>query len=482
MANQDAAADVNIIQNGLPKNGSKKRVLILGAGMAGLVAGSLLKEAGHEVVILEANDRVGGRVYTVREPFTCGNYLDVGAMRIPGNHPRTQAYIQKFCLSTNPFINSTPQDLLWINGKKVTREAYEQNPELLHYPLPAGEREKTAKDLFLSAVQPFLDLYEKSTDEEKKQLSKQFSNYSMGEYLRNNPFGPSLSNNAVRMVKVVLGIEGFPEFSFLDILTDIIFPIFKGDTKFFEIQGGNDRLPRAFLPDLIDNIYYDQKATKIVHHHDRVTVYTEDQRFDRKNCWSADLLLTTIPFSAFQFVRILPFGCLSFKKWQAIREVTNVPAVKIGIEFKTRFWEKYPLRNIVSDLPMRFAYEASHHQGTPGPGVLLASYTWGQNALLFTSLDDKEATNQVLQDLAAIYGPVVYEEYMQSVVYNWTKNPFSAGCFTLFTPGQSRDLADIIGAPEGRIHFAGEHTSSFHGWIEGAVESGIRAAREMNTH
>ena len=471
---------LHVIQKGLPGTNRKKRIIVLGAGMAGLVAGSLLKNAGHDIIILEANDRVGGRVHTIREPFTNGNYLDAGAMRFPTNHKFVHAYIEKFGLTTNPFINSTPQDLFLINGQQVMRKDYERNPELLHFILQGDERRKTARALFLSAVQPFLDVYESSTGEQKEMLKNKFSNYSMGQYLRNNPLGPSLSNNAVRMIKVVLGIEGFPEFSFLDILIDITFPIFNGDTKFLEIAGGNDRLPHAFLPELIDNIHFDQKVTKIIHHHDRVTVYTEDQRFDSHSCWSGDLLLTTIPFTAFQFIEVLPYGCLSARKWQAIREVINVPAVKIGIEFKTRFWEKYANGHIVSDLPTRFVYQASHHQGLPGPGILLASYTWGQNALIFNSLSKKEALKQVLQDLARVYGSIVYEEYRTGVVYNWSSNPYSAGCFTLFTPGQSRDLEEVIPQPEGLIHFAGEHTSSYHGWVEGAIESGIRAAKEIN--
>ncbi|SEI00364.1 monoamine oxidase [Halobacillus karajensis] len=477
---KDTSVYKTIITNGLRTQGRKKRVLILGAGIAGLVSASLLKQAGHEVILLEANDRVGGRIHTIREPFSNGNYIDAGAMRIPTNHTLVQTYIEKFGLSTNPFTNTNPNDLLMINGQQVYRQAYEQNPDLLKFDLAPHEQGKTASELFLSAVQPFLDIYENSTDAEKDRLAKEFSDYSMGEYLRENPFGPSLSSNAVRMIKVVLGIEGFPEFSFLDILIDITFPIFKGDTQFIEIQGGNDRLPQAFLPQLIDNIYFDQKVIKIIHHHNRVTAYAEDQRFKKQTCWSADLLLTTIPFSASQFIDIRPYGCLSQRKWQAIREVINVPAVKIGIEFKSRFWEKYPFGHIVTDFPTRFAYQASHHQGLSGPGILLASYTWGQNALLFNSLSHKEATKQVLEDLARAYGSIVYEEYLQSVVYNWSQNPFSAGCFTLFTPGQSRDLEEVIPQPEGRIHFAGEHTSVYHGWIEGAVESGIRAAIEMN--
>ncbi|MGP4062392.1 flavin monoamine oxidase family protein [Halobacillus sp. H74] len=471
---------LHIIQQGLPKAARKKRILIIGAGMAGLVAGQLLKQAGHQVTILEGNNRIGGRVYTVRKPFTYGNYIDVGAMRLPSNHVLVQEYIRKFQLPTQPFLNTTPDDLLLINGKQLFQEDYKENPDLLDFPLLPWERGKTAKELFLSSVQPFLDLYEKSTPEEQEELLDQYSNYAMGEYLRNNPLGPSMSTNAVRKVKLLLGIEGFPEFSFLDILTDITFPIFSEETEFKEITGGNDRLPYAFLPSLCSDIYFNQKVKKIFQGEYEIKVEAENQLDCKRTCWRADYVLSTIPFTTFQFIEVYPFSSISFKKRQAIQELTNVPAVKVGIEFKSRFWERYPVGNITSDLPMRFMYLPSHDRGKPGPGVMLASYTWGQNAMLWNSLSDKEIIEVLLENLCRVYGPIVYQEYLNSVVFNWSRNPFSAGCFTLFTPGQSLDLEEVIPSPEGRLHFAGEHTSSFHGWIEGAVESGIRAAYELN--
>ena len=67
---------------------------------------------GHNVKIIEANNRVGGRVYTLRAPFTDGLYLDVGAMRIPESHYLVLEYIQKFGLTIQPFINETPEDII----------------------------------------------------------------------------------------------------------------------------------------------------------------------------------------------------------------------------------------------------------------------------------------------------------------------------------------------------------------------------------
>jgi phytoene dehydrogenase-like protein len=91
----------SIIDTGLPEtHGPRKRVIVVGAGMAGLVAAYELQRAGHEPVVLEAQQRVGGRVYTLREPFSDGLYAEAGAMRIPRSHNLTMAYIDYFKLPT----------------------------------------------------------------------------------------------------------------------------------------------------------------------------------------------------------------------------------------------------------------------------------------------------------------------------------------------------------------------------------------------
>jgi monoamine oxidase len=471
---------LTIIRNGLSRGNTSKKVLIAGAGMSGLVAASLLKQAGHQVTIIEGNNRIGGRVFTVREPFTLGNYLDFGAMRIPDTHVLVFEYIRRFKLRTNKFINSTPNDLIFVNNVLTTSSYYEKNPDILGFPVESWEKGKTANELFLSAVKPFIDRYKNSTPEQQEKLKEQFDNYSMEDYLRNNPFGPSLSLNAIRMISVLLGIEGFRELSFVGIVTDIIYPIFNEKTVFYEITGGNDHLPLSFLPELNYDIFCNQKIERIIQNDSGVLFQTRNQSTGEYHTFSGDYAIISIPFNALQFIDIEPYHSISFKKWQAIRELLSLPAVKIGIEFKHRFWEKLKVGNAISDRTTRFSYIPSHSTGVDGPGILLASYTWGHDAMLWNSLSNDELIYYALKDLAKVYGKVVYQEFLQGVSFNWSKNPFSAGCFTLFTPGQKNDLGDFIHQPEGRLHFAGEHTSSFHGWIEGAVESGIRAAYEVN--
>ncbi|MBP1970235.1 monoamine oxidase [Virgibacillus natechei] len=468
-----------IIKNGLRQSSSLKKVIIVGAGMAGLVAASLLKQAGHNVTILEGNNRIGGRILTIRQPFFQGNYLDVGAMRLPDNHVLLSEYIRHFKLRTNPFIQPSPNDLTFANNKLTTRSTYEQNPDILGFPLQGWEKGKTAAELFFLAVQPYIDLYSTSTPKQQAELRKKYDHYSIRNFLRHNPLGPSLSANAIRKINVLFGISGITEHSFVDALT-VILPIITQET-FYELSGGNDSLPFSFLPALYNDILYGQKVEKIIQKEKEVSLITKDRVTGDLHEFSGDFSVITVPFSLFKFIDVVPHHSISSKKWRAIRELNYVPAVKIGIEFKHRFWEYDQVGNSTSDLPIQFSITPSPTNGSHESGVLLASYSWGQDAMLWNSLAKEDIIRYVLKDLANVYGKQVYDEYLQAVSFNWSQNPFSAGCFTLYTPGQETAFGDSIPRPEGRLHFAGEHASSFHGWVEGAIESGIRAAYDVNT-
>lgn len=468
-----------IIRNGFPKTSHPKKITIIGAGMAGLVAASLLKDAGHHVTILEGNDRVGGRIYTVREPFTLGNYLDMGAMRFPETHDLVKEYTKRSNLPVNRFINTSRNDLLFVNGILATAAYYEKHPDVFQFPLPKEEQGKTARDLLLSAVKPFLNLYNRSNPEEREIIRIKFDRYSFDDFLRFNPFGNSLSSNAIRKIGVILGIEGFPEYSFVDILLDIVETVFNQGMKFYEITGGNDQLPKSFQPALQENIIFNEKVNQIFQLENKITVTTRDLVTGQYHAYDADYTIVAVPYSVFQFIDVHPYHSFSYEKWEVIRKSNFVSSVKVGLEFKSKFWQEAGVGNIITDFPIRYTYNPSHHLDKDGPGVMLASYSWGQNAMLWNSLDEEGRIREALRGLYKIYGEQVYSEYLQGSTFSWSQNEFSAGCFTLFAPNQRSDFNKAIYLPEGRVHFAGEHTSTFHGWTEGAIESGIRAAYEV---
>jgi len=114
---------------GLQRQGRAKKIVILGAGLAGLAAAEELSKAGHTVIVLEARNRPGGRVYTLREPFTDGVYSEAGAGRIPGTHALTLQYVQRFNLQLDPFWPESGSNVfLWRGKRQVV--PFGKNPDL----------------------------------------------------------------------------------------------------------------------------------------------------------------------------------------------------------------------------------------------------------------------------------------------------------------------------------------------------------------
>ncbi|MEM7314584.1 MAG: FAD-dependent oxidoreductase, partial [Planctomycetota bacterium] len=143
------------IDGGLPKASSPKRVIVVGAGMAGLVAAYELKRAGHDITLMEASRRIGGRVWTLRDPhFTHGLYAEGGAMRIPDAHELTWRYINRFELETQPFIMKRKNQILMIANKRMTWAQFECNPTVPGLKLAMNEVGRTPRDLWNETVRP----------------------------------------------------------------------------------------------------------------------------------------------------------------------------------------------------------------------------------------------------------------------------------------------------------------------------------------
>jgi monoamine oxidase len=371
--------------------------------------------------------------------------------------------------------------MIYVNGIKTRKKNYQQNPDILQYPVASHEKGKTAEELFLLAIKPVVNFINHDPRRNWSVVIKELDKYSLEGFLRDNPVGVSLSPGAVEMIKVLLDYEGFPELSLLDILRDA-FIFLNPNIRYYEIAGGNDQLPFAFLPQLREEILFEQKMTKIVQHHNLVTIHSMHTRTSQPFKISGDMAIITIPFTVLRFVEVEPYHSFSHKKWQAIRELHYVPSTKIGIEFQNRFWERERINGgqTATDLPIRFAYYPSHGLGTEGPAVVLASYTWEDDGMPWMSLTKEERVLQALEYLAAIHGKQVYREFVTGTAQTWFLDPYFRGAFSKFKPYQETDLLPYISAPEGRVHFAGEHTSLTHGWIQGAIESGIRVALEVN--
>ena len=133
------------------------------------------------------------------------------------------------------------------------------------------------------------------------------------------------------------------------------------------------------------------KVGRIIQEDNKVTMQVNHEQTLEQYTVTGDIAIVTIPFSALRFVEIQPYDLFSYFKRRAIRELNYIGATKIAIEFKSRFWEKAGQcgGKSITDLPIRFTYYPSYGLHTPGPAIILASYTWADEALTWDSLPQK---------------------------------------------------------------------------------------------
>lgn len=460
-----------IITHGLPRHGGPPaRVLVLGAGMAGLVAAYELLRAGHDPLVLEARGRVGGRIFTMREPFAPGLYGEAGAMRIPRAHDLTMAYVEQFGLPTIRFPMHNPRAYYHVGGRRFRIADVEADPTMLPFDLAEGERGKTIGELCEALVAPLRRRIEDEGEAAWAEIVAAYDGHSIREHLEASGW----SEGAIEMFGVLANIEALMNTSFLELLREEIGCYF---TDTVTIPGGMDRLPQSFLPALAGRIRFGAKVIALDQSPDEVTVHYQTPA--GRSRVSAEYAVMTLPFPVLRHIEILqPF---SRPKQRAIRQLHYDPSSKIFLQCRRRFWEEDDGilgGRSMTDLAIRKMYYPPFGHET-GRGVLLASYAWGEDAERWASLDPEDRIEQAVENVARIH-PQAASEVEVGASYVWHEDEFAGGAFALFEPGQQTLLQTHITAPEGRIHFAGEHTSLAHAWIQGAIESGLRAAAEIH--
>ncbi|CAB1442169.1 unnamed protein product [Pleuronectes platessa] len=252
------------------------------------------------------------------------------------------------------------------------------------------------------------------------------------------------------------------------------------DTTYHEITGGLDLLPKALHKTLKAPALLNSKVKRISRSDTGVVISYKKDKQSFLTDLEADAVLVTTTTKAALFIEFDP--PLPVDKIEALRSVHYASSTKIILTFSEKFWEKDGIKGgkSVTDRPSRFIYYPSHGFINKDIGVLLASYTWAEDSLLFMGATDEDLKELVLKDLAAIHGKYVRHLCTGVVVKKWSLDPYSLGAFALFTPYQHLEHAKELFKSEGRMHFAGEHTGFPHAWIDTAMKTGIRAAININ--
>ncbi len=448
-----------------------KRVIVMGAGMAGLVAAFELLRQGHEPLILEAQNRVGGRVWTCRD-FAPGLYAEFGAMRIPRVHDLTLEYCKIFDLQLRPFVMGNPKALVYLGGVRLTAEDADTDPSRLPYDVAAHERGRSATAMWEEAIADIRQILATEGPEAGwERIVRDYDRYSIQEFLELRRF----SEGAIEMWSNLNFVEADLNTAFVEQLREDVGRFYE---DMFEIVGGTELLAKAFYGPLQNHIRFGAEVKAVEQDEGSVTVHykTETGRYSVRG----DYAVCALPFSVLRNVEMIT--PLSRPKQRAIRQLAYSASTKVLLQCRRRFWEEDEAivgGSTCTDLPIRRMVYPSHPEPSTRRGILLASYTWGQDAARWGAMDPETRLEEALEDVAKIH-PQVVEEFEIGASHAWYEDRWARGAFALFNPEQQSELQADIVRPEGRIHFAGEHCSLYHAWIQGALESGIRAAKKIH--
>jgi monoamine oxidase len=442
----------------------RRRVVIIGAGLAGLAAAHELDGAGFDVTILEARTRPGGRVYTMREPFSDGLYAEAGAARIQDSHQFTLRYAKQFNLTLDLFFPTQGANVSRVAGRRILGPP-RLPVDLAQVPLPFSDEEKKLGHLGCLSKYLFAHLGDVGDPTAADWPSRDLSRFEMTipQFCEKQGASPAF----ISLIALGHDLGGM---SALHLLRDTA--VGAPTKQWFKIRGGNDLLPKAMAAPFADRIRYGAAVVRLEQDASGVrATYLQD---GSPVVVAGDYLICAIPPTVLRRVEIAP--ALSAAKRTAVQTLEGLPMARVFLQSARRFWlarGESGWGN--SDDPID-VWDYSRDQ--PGTRGILGAYTSGRMAQTISLQEPAERGRYVLGMMERIH-PGIREHYEGSASYSWVNDPWALGAAADFKAGQMSAFYGPMRVPEGRIHFAGEHTSPWGGWMNGGLESGHRAAAEI---
>ena len=476
---------------GDPKGAS---VLILGAGLAGLVAALELRKAGYKVQVLEYNARVGGRNWTLRGgdtytelggftqkcEFDPGLYLNPGPWRLPYHHNAILDYCKRLGVSLEPFNQVN------YNAYLHSAKAFGGKPQRFRH-LQADFNGGVAELLAKSTRQSQLDQRLSRQDREMlleslKEWGALRNDYryragmeSSGRrgYLRD----PGGGQTATPLPSKPIGLGEILKSGLWRFLTHG--HIYEFQTTLFQPVGGMDMISQALAREVGNLVRFNCKVTAIKQDGHGVTArYVDRQSGGAPTEVSADWCLCTIPASILSQME-LDVGA---PMQAAINALPYDASVKVGLQAKRRFWEQddYIYGGIsFTDQPNNMiGYPNTGYFGS-GKGVLLGAYTFGPNAFEMTALAPAERVQKAIEWGAQIH-PQYRDEIENGIAVGWHRVPWVLGCAGSWTEEKRKQHYRNLCQIDGRVLLAGEHVSRLPAWQEGAVTSALDAISRLH--
>ena len=469
-------------------------VLVLGAGLAGMLAAYELRRAGYSVRVLEFQNRSGGRNFTLRGgdtltelggytqkvEFAPGNYINPGPWRIPYHHRALLHYCRAFGVALEPFIEVNHNSLLHnsksfggqpqryrdvlsdFTGYTAELLAKAINQKQLDQPVTAEEKHDV-----LAAMKGW-GMLDADYSYAKGPMSALHRGYAKAR--GGGPDGAPVPGEPLARDEVMR--SGLWHWLSFNMMYDM-------QTTMFQPVGGMDMIGKAFARQVNDLVTHNIKVSQIHQDQSGVTVtYGDNNHGGAVAQAKADYCVCTIPLSVLSQLDVQ----VSAPMVQAIAAVPYASSVKVGLEFKRRFWEEdEAIYGGISftDQPISQISYPSHGYFSEGRAVVLGGYMFGAAAYQFAGMTPAERVEAALAQGSVLHRQY-RDEFVTGVGVAWSRMPWSLGCCGTWSEDARKTHYKTLTSMDGRIVLAGEHASYIGCWQEGALLSSISAITQLH--
>lgn len=421
------------------KTNAVKSALVIGAGFAGLAAAKVLKEQGVAVTLLEARNRIGGRVYSHQPSAATDAVIELGAEWVGISHDRVIDLCNEMGLTLRN--NSFQSDLL-MHGRHYKKggwsmsaqaQSFWDNKSQIWESLSAEEKEKLDKTDWWRL------LAGKNLDE---------NDLAIRELLDSTDFGES-----IRHVSAFAAFAEYAESS-------------ENNEMDLKIKGGNSQLAERMADHIgRENIFLNSPVETIEQKEGVEVSCANGQK------WRADRLICTVPI--WSLLRINWKPGLPAEMLEAANALQYARIGKYPLVFSQKFWEREDF-DMITDTPAHYFYHGTKDQKTQG-GVLIC-YATGDKAEALASVDKEERKKIILNALKPAFGDVA--AYLkEDLMYYWGNDAYSRGAYAFYGKNQWTTTRLTLAQAHEKCFFAGEHLADWQGFMEGAIVSGEDAAR-----
>jgi monoamine oxidase len=445
-------------------------VVVIGAGLAGLYSALLLEEQGLDVLVLEAQSRVGGRIHSMRQ---LGSNAEAGGTYIGAGYERVMAIAARFgirLIDVTPILEFFREQDLVLGTTTIRQAEWPTHPA---NPFPERDR-----DLLPWNYHRVLTIRENPLARPEDWLAPQHAGLDISMHAWMRKLGLS---DAV--IKMGYGINS----SFGEDAHDVsaLLLLFRGafskaqreravDVLGYTVENGVQRIPEAMAGALRHEIALECPAIAITEAKDATRVECADG-----SSATARRVIASIPFGVLRKVKLDP--PLTGVQAEAVAELRSQPITQVYLGIRRPFWEDdgYAPSLFTDSLPGMVA--AARSATDPATVTHLTAWVMGRHARALDRLTAAEAGRRVIDGIEQLR-PAARGQLELLGSQSWGSDPYAAGAWAYFRPGQIRRFAASMHVPHGRLHFCGEHLGVASRGMEAALETAERAAGEVLRH